>query len=70
MPNHLLLKPAAKGRWYPWVQARGNSGLCFTVSYPHLEDILKEHKRLGKNEYIEKVRVDKLGITVFIGRKA
>lgn len=46
------------------------SGLCFTVSYDRLEQLLRQHNlllaKIKDNEQIERVEIDEMGITVFL----
>lgn len=57
-------QPGARGMW---IKARPTGGTCFTVSFDNLQGILRQQKRLTGVEIIERVEIDRTGITVYIG---
>ena len=69
MSKSVAYKRGKKG----WINSDHGGGLCFTLTYDRLEQMLREHNlpisKIAKNEQIERVEINNGGITVFIEPK-
>lgn len=59
-----------------WIKGTRRSGLCYTMGFDHLEEILKTGRlpsstiwKLKPGEFVERFLITEEGITVFIDKK-
>jgi hypothetical protein len=63
-----------RGKRKAWKKVRSTGGMCFTVSWDRLEQILRNKESayissLKSNEHVHRFEIDEFGVTVFFDKK-